>query len=196
MKTLTLSIRNMVCDRCIRVVREEFEQLGLDVRRVDLGEAEIAPGSRPIDLSRVERVLVENGFELIQDRRKKLIEDIRLAIVRVLHSGEPLPAGFKLSRHVSRAVGEPYHSLSSLFSSVEGTTIEHFFILQKVERVKELLKYGDTPLKNIAWDLGYSSTQHLSNQFKQVTGMTPSEFRRLGKGLRVPLDRVHPGRRA
>lgn len=190
-----LSIRNMVCDRCVRVVREELTKLGLDVRRVELGEAEVAPGPSPVDLPAIGKMLELNGFELIQNRRKKLIEDVRLAIIRVIHSGQPLPERFTLSRYVSREVREPYQSLTTLFSSVEGTTIEHFFILQKVERVKELLKYGGSPLKQIAWDLGYSSTQHLSNQFKQITGMTPTEFRKLGVGKRIPLDRVHPRHR-
>lgn len=137
-------------------------------------------------------MLEQNGFELIQDKRKKLIENIRRAVIRALHSGEPLAAGFRLSRYISKELGEDYPSLSALFSSVEGMTIEHYFILQKVERVKELLKYGERPLKEIAWDLGYSSTQHLSNQFKQVTGMTPTQFRTLGSSQRLPLDRITP----
>ncbi len=180
----------MVCDRCIRVVREELHHLGLDVRHVELGEAVVADGSRPVDLSTIATMLEKNGFELIQDKRRKLIEDIRAAVIRLLRSGKPLPPKFRLSRYIAQELNEEYPSLSSLFSSVEGMTIEHYFILQKVERVKELLKYDERPLKDIAWDLGYSSTQHLSNQFKQVTGMTPSRFRSMGMSGRIPLDRV------
>ena len=133
---------------------------------------------------------MRNGFELIRDKRKKQIEDIRLAIIRLLHDTTSLPARFRLSRFLADELKEDYATLSGLFSSVEGITIEHYFILQKIERVKELLKYDEMPLKEIAWNLGYSSTQHLSNQFKQVTGMTPSKFRRLDSASRTPIDKV------
>ncbi len=187
---LTLSIRNMVCDRCVRVVREELGKLGLEIHHVELGGAVVAAGSSLVDVDRIAATLSENGFELIRDKRKKTIEDIRHAIIGLLHRDEPVPDGFRLSRYVSDSVGEEYGTLSSLFSSVEGVTIEHFFILQKIERVKELIKYGEKPLKEIAWELGYSSTQHLSNQFKQVTGMTPTQFRSLDRNSRISLDRV------
>jgi len=180
----------MVCDRCIRVVREELERMGLDVRRVELGTAEVRTGKRPVDLESIGTMLEHNGFELIRDKRQKQIEDVRQAIIGVLRSSKPLPSRFRLSRFLSDTLGEDFASLSSLFSSVEGVTVEHYFIHQRVERVKELLKYGEMPLKEIAWDLGYSSTQHLSNQFRQVTGMSPSEFRKLGTAARIPLDRV------
>ena len=194
-RPVTLSIRNMVCDRCIRVVREELEKLGLDVRHVALGEAVLAEGDQAVDIERIGLMLQENGFELIRDRRQKQIEHIRVAIIRVLHTDRPLPTRFRLSAYLAKELKEEYLSLSPLFSSVEGMTIEHYFILQKVERVKELLKYGEKALKEIAWDLGYSSTQHLSNQFKQVTGMTPTQFRKLGADHRIPLDRVSSSRR-
>ena len=189
-KPVTLSIRNMVCDRCIRVVREELQRMGLSVHHVELGEAVVADGTRPVMVDTIAHMLQQNGFELIRDRRRKQIEDIRVAIIGVLHSDRPLPARFRLSAYLQQELNEDFAVLSSLFSSVEGMTIEHYFILQKVERVKELLKYDEKALKEIAWDLGYSSTQHLSNQFKQVTGMTPTQFRKMGAPHRTPLDRV------
>ena len=189
--TLSLSIRNMVCDRCIRVVREELERLGLDVRSVELGSAVISQRSGEIDLAQIRNILEENGFELIEDRRRKLIESAKLSIIRLVHRNQgPLPARFRLSTYIQKETGEDYPRLSTLFSSVEGITIERFFILQRIERVKELLKYGDRALKDIAWDLGFSSTQHLSNQFKQVTGMTPSDFRSLAESRRNPIDKI------
>jgi AraC family transcriptional regulator len=186
-----LSIRNMVCDRCIRLVREELTKLGLDVRRVELGEAEVADGTRAIDLERIRGMLAENGFELLEDRRKKIIEAIKVEIVKLVHRS-PEAAGRrpKLSTQLSKALGQDYHGLSTLFSTIEGITIEQYFIEQRIERVKELLKYGEQTLSEIAWHMGYSSVQHLSNQFRQVTGMTPTAFRTLGKGKRKPLDKV------
>ncbi len=187
----TLAIRNMVCDRCIYAVREGLKRLGLDVRSVDLGIAEVAPGSAPIDLEKIRRMLAENGFELIEDQRRKTIEAIRVEIVKLIHrSPDGKSRRPKLSTHLSAAIGQDYHTLSALFSSTEGITIEQYFILQRIERAKELLKYGEKTLSEIAWDLDYSSVQYLSNQFRQVTGMTPSTFRTMGKSKRKPLDKV------
>lgn len=180
----------MVCDRCIRVVREELTRLGLDVRRVDLGEAEVAPGKRVVDLGTIAAVLEQSGFEYIEDKRRRTIEAIKVAIVQIVHGHHgSRPKGWKLSAAIASAVGQDYDGLSALFSSVEGITIEQFTILQRIERAKELLKYGELTLSEIAWELGYSTSQHFSTQFHTVTGMTPSQFRSLGKG-RVPLDKI------
>jgi AraC-like DNA-binding protein len=192
--TMILSIRNMVCDRCIRAVREELTHLGLEVRAVELGSAQVAPGTKPIDLVQIRRVLAENGFELIEDKRRKTIEAVKIEIVKLVHrSPDGKSRRPRLSTHLAAVVGQDYHALSTLFSSTEGITIEQFFILQRIERAKELLKYGEKNLSEISWDLGYSSVQHLSNQFRQVTGMTPTAFRTIGKGKRKPLDKVGRG---
>ena len=187
----TLAIRNMVCDRCIRVVREELSALGLDVRRVELGEAEVSEGRMPVDVNRIRTMLQANGFELIEDRRRKTVESIKREIVNLVHHGTPSSRRRpKLSTHLAAALQQDFHSLSVLFSSTEGMTIEQFYIRQRIERVKELLKYGEQTLSEIAWDLHYSSVQHLSNQFRQVTGMTPSAFRKMGKAQRTPIDKI------
>jgi AraC-like DNA-binding protein len=181
----------MVCDRCIRVVRDELTAFGLDVRRVELGEAEVAAGRQPVNLERIRAMLEENGFELIEDRRRKTVESLKREIIDLVHhhssSSGKRP---KLSEHLATALRQDYHTISALFSSMEGITIEQFFIRQRIERVKELLKYGEQTLSEIAWGLGYSSVQHLSNQFRQVTGMTPSAFRKMGNAGRVPIDKV------
>ncbi|MCU0453520.1 MAG: helix-turn-helix transcriptional regulator [Bacteroidetes bacterium] len=186
-----LAIRNMVCDRCIRVVREELSALGLDVRRVDLGEAEVAEGRRPVNLDSIRNMLQQNGFELIEDRRRKTVESIKREIVMLVHHA-PRTSGKrpKLSTQLATALKQDFHALSVLFSSTEGITIEQFLIRQRIERVKELLKYEEQTLSEMAWELGYSSVQHLSNQFRRVTGMTPSAFRKMGKVSRTPLDKV------
>lgn len=186
-----LAIRNMVCDRCIRVVREELAGLGLDVRRVELGEAEVSSGRTTIDLDVIRATLQKNGFELIEDRRRKTVESIKREIVELVHRS-PRGSGKKpkLSAHLASALNQDFHALSALFSSTEGITIEQFYIRQRIERVKELLKYGEQTLSEIAWEMQYSSVQHLSNQFRQVTGMTPTAFRTMGKTARTPIDKI------
>ncbi|MGE5313701.1 MAG: helix-turn-helix domain-containing protein [Acidobacteriota bacterium] len=190
----TLYIKNMVCDRCIRVVREELETLGYDVRRAELGEAEIAGAPSAGDLESIGRQLRRSGFELIEDKNAKLIEAVKRAIIRLVHKTDgPMPS--KYSDYIASEVGRDYHSLSVLFSSVENITIEHFLIRQKIERVKELMKYGELTLSEIAYRMNYSSVQHLSHQFKSVTGLTPSQFKELSamhlpQASRLPLDKV------
>ncbi len=180
----------MVCGRCIKVVREEIERLGLSVLRIDLGEVEFSSTEVP-DLARIRTVLEKNGFELIEDKNARLIERIKLAILKLVqqdHSDNPVHSSF--SSYLSRELGYDYRYLSSLFSSVENVTIEQYSILQRIERVKELLRYGDLTLSEIAYKTGYSSVQHLSSQFRKITGMTPSRFKDLRRSLRKPLDKV------
>ncbi|MEX2117039.1 MAG: AraC family transcriptional regulator [Bacteroidota bacterium] len=179
----TLYIRNMVCPRCIKVVREELEGLGLDVRNVSLGEVSVSGAEKSLPIPAIRKVLEKNGFELIEDKRAKVIEEVKHAVLNLARNDhEKNPIRLKDSEYIARKVGKEYHSLSSLFSSVENLTIEHYLILQRIEYAKELLKYGDLTLSEISYKLGYSSVQHLSNQFKTVTGMTPTEFRSMGGG--------------
>ncbi len=190
--TTTLYIKNMVCNRCIRVVREELEKLGLRVGRIELGEVDLMH-AKPVDLKRIKSALEENGFQLIEDKKVRIIERIKLAILKLVqHDYDESQLRLNYSEYISRELGHDYHSLSSLFSSVENVTIEQYIILQKIERVKELLKYGELTLSEIAFKMGYSSVQHLSNQFKRITGLTPSHFKDLKETLRKPLDKVGP----
>lgn len=186
----TLYIKNMVCNRCIRVVREELEKLGLRIQRIELGEVDVE-NNKPFDLKKVQNVLKENGFELMEDEKVKVIERIKLAILKLVqHDHSVSPQKDKISTYIAHELGHDYHYLSSLFSSIENVTIEQYIILEKIERVKELFKYGELTLSEIAYKMGYSSVQHLSNQFKKVTGMTPSYFKDLKQSLRKPLDEV------
>jgi AraC family transcriptional regulator len=188
--TTTLYIKNMVCNRCIRVVREELEKLELRVGRIELGEVDLVH-AKPVDLKRIKSALEENGFQLIEDKRVRIIERIKLAILKLVqHNYSESQLRLNYSEYISRELDLDYHSLSSLFSSIESVTIEQYIILQKIERVKELLKYGELTLSEIAFKMGYSSVQHLSNQFKRITGLTPSHFKYLKETLRKPLDKV------
>jgi AraC-like DNA-binding protein len=189
--TTTLHIKNMVCNRCIKVVGEELKKLKHDVRSISLGEAVVAGELNADDVEEIKSMLEENGFELIEDKRAKTVERIKIAVLKLVH-GHKLEEGFegKYSEYLANELGQDYHFLSTLFSSMESVTIEQYIILQKIERVKELLKYGELTLSEISYKLGYSSVAHLSNQFKKVTGMTPSEFKKLVGNGRVALDRV------
>jgi AraC family transcriptional regulator len=189
--TTMLHIRNMVCNRCIKVVREELGKLGYDVRSIALGEAVIGGEPTRTGLEKIKTVLEENGFELIEDQRVKVIERIKHAVLKLVQrDAEKEPLEEKPSEYIARGVGKDYHSLSTLFSSLENITIEHYTILQRIERAKELLKYGELTLSEISYKLGYSSVQHLSSQFKNVTGMTPSAFKKMLANVRKPVDEV------
>lgn len=189
--TTTLYVKNMVCDRCIRVVREELKNLKLDVRSVTLGEVVVGGIARELPMKQISSVLETNGFELIKDKKAKTIELLKLAVLRfVRESDESKKGKIRQSEYLSKELGLDYHYLSTLFSSIENITLEQYVILQRVERAKELLKYGESTLSEIAYKLGYSSVQHLSNQFKSVTGFTPSSFKKLTGNVRKPIDKI------
>lgn len=180
----------MVCPRCIRVVRDELEKLAIPVSHIELGKV-ISP--EPIDEAKrlaVKTVLEENGFELIDDKKSLLIESIKTLVIQKIHHSEENFGNINTSDFLSEKLGYDYSYLSHLFSSVEGITIEKYIILQKIEKVKELLVYDELNLNEISYKLGYSSAQHLSNQFKKVTGLTPSHFKKLKENRRKPLDQV------
>lgn len=191
-RTTTLFVKNMVCPRCIKVVREELEALRHDVRNVILGEVTVSGMVDDKQLRRIQKAMETNGFELIEDRKATAIEKIKHAVLKLVQNDhEANPIRMKDSEFISREVGQDYHSLSTLFSSVENITIEHFTILHRIERAKELLKYGEMRLNEISYKLGYSSVAHLSNQFKQVTGMTPTRFKNMSGDSRKPVTHVH-----
>ncbi len=192
MDTTVLLIRNMVCNRCIKVVKEELTKLGLDVRNVRLGEAEVTGNKEELPLDKIRKALEENGFELIEDKKAKIIEEIKLLILELVRRDEQEnPPHEKYSEYIVEKIGLDYHYLSNLFSSVENITIEQYIILEKIERAKELLKYGELTLSEIAYRLGYSSVQHLSNQFKKITGLTASRFKNMTENTRKPLDKIN-----
>lgn len=181
----------MVCNRCIKVVREEFEKLGLKIEHISLGEVEINKHLSNESLVQIRKVLYENGFELIEDKRKQIVEKIKSIIIKTIYENEDFLGEEKnFSELIAGEVGMDYHYLSTLYSSLEGITIEQYIILQKIERAKELLKYRELTLSEIAYKLGYSSVQHLSNQFKKVTGLSASQFKSITDNMRRPLDKV------
>jgi AraC-like DNA-binding protein len=184
-----LYIKNMVCGRCIKVVREELQKLEIDYNSVQLGEVELAEPVSTEKLDKLRATLLENGFEIIDDSKTKLIEEVKTLIIKSIYESNK-PEEINYSDYLSKATGKPYTALSSLFSSVENTTIEKFIIAQKIERTKELLVYGELTLSEIAYRLGYSSSQHLSGQFKKITGFTPSYFKDLKEQKRQFIDKI------
>jgi AraC family transcriptional regulator len=184
-----LTIRNMVCDRCRAAVRRVFDAQGLPVKRIDLGEVELLREARTEEIEALRGALMREGFELVDDRDAVTIARIKAAIVKLVHHDGELQGRVKLGEYLGGTLHKEYSGLSSLFTEVEGITIEQFFLLQRLERVKELIKYGEMTMSEIADRTGFSSVAHLSAQFKKLTGMTPTAFRALGGG-RLPLDHV------
>ena len=186
---MLLYIKNMVCNRCILVVRQELEKLKMYPSQIKLGEVELSEDATKTQLLQLNRQLNNLGFELLDDQKQKQIEKIKNLLIEKIQSGE-IEDHFILSDFLGRNLNKEYSHLSRLFSEVEGSTIEQFFILQKIDKVKKWLAYNELTLSEIAWKLGYSSVAHLSAQFKRVTGLNPSHFKKLGENHRKSLDNI------
>lgn len=185
----TIFLKNMVCDRCILVVQSELEKLNIAAKSIKLGEVHLDRKLTAEEYKLMENALIPLGFEVIDDKKSRLIEKIKNIIIEQVHHQDN-NAKTNLSDILSNNLHHDYNYLSNLFSEVEGTTIEKYFIAQKIEKVKELLVYDELSLSEIADRLNYSSVAYLSNQFKKVTGLTPSHFKQIREDKRKPLDKV------
>lgn len=188
-----LYIKNMVCGRCILVVESELVKLGLHPEKVDLGYVQLKGDA----LDEQTRSLLGNrlhdlGFEMLDDTKMRIIERIKNVIIQRIHHTESLDLKVNWSELIAEGLHHDYNYLSNLFSSVEGITVEQYIIRQKIEKAKELLFYAELNLSEISYKLGYSSVQHLSSQFKRVTGQTPSQFKsaRAAEVRRKSIDSV------
>ncbi|UTA70019.1 AraC family transcriptional regulator [Emticicia sp. 21SJ11W-3] len=188
---MQLLIKNMVCNRCVRVVREELEAIGLSVLKVELGMVTINHTDEFFQYNLIRQTLQKEGFELIEDHKTTIVERIKHFIINEIHhhKGEK-NVSQNFSDFLVKKTGYEYSYLSSLFSATEKTTIEKFIIAQKIERTKALLMNGDVSLSEIAWQLDYSSVAHLSNQFKQVVGVSPTVFKSRKENTLIPIDAV------
>jgi AraC-like DNA-binding protein len=187
---MQLFIKNMVCDRCILVVRQELDKQNLSYRQIQLGEVELSthPTQEQLDKFRISMDAL--GFELLDDKKSTLVSKIKTILLQLIRSKEQAELNTKISVLLAEELQHDYSYLSSLFSSIEGITIEKYVIAQRIERAKELLLYDELSLSEIADQLGYSSVQHLSLQFKKITGLTPTHFKQLRENKRKPLDQV------
>lgn len=179
----------MVCGRCISAVSDIFEKKGIALRTIRLGEVETEAEIPEEKLLEIEKTLEEKGFERIKDSALQLIEKIKNLVILKIGKLD-IDENFLLSNFLSDALFKDYSTLSKTFSQNENITLEQFYILQKIEKVKELLLYNEFTLTEIAGQLGYKSVQHLSSQFKNSTGFTPSEFKKLKVPHRKPLDQI------
>jgi AraC-like DNA-binding protein len=178
----------MVSNRCKMLVKEELKKLGLHFM-VDMGEADIMEDLTPEQIEQIRFALNESGLELINDKKAVLIEKIKAVIIEMVHYTDELPK-INFSDFLSEKLNHDYTYMANLFSDVEGITIEKFIISHKIERVKELIIYDEVNLTEIAWMMHYSSVAHLSNQFKKVTGYTPSHFKQLKVKRRSPIEEI------
>jgi AraC-like DNA-binding protein len=175
---MNLTIKNMVCDRCITAVTKVFSDQGIRPIAVSLGEVklreELLP---PSQIATLDHQLMLLGFERVDDQKKQMVEKIKAFLIQQIHHSHDPERHTKWSELIVQNLGGDYGTLSAVFSALESTTIEQFIISQKIEKVKELLLYGQLSIKEIAFQLGYSSVAHLSTQFKKVTKCTPSQFK-------------------
>ena len=179
----------MVSNRCKMVVKEELKKLGLHFIVVDLGEVEIMENITVEQREQLKIALHNSGLELMDDKRAVLIEKIKNVIIEMVHhTDEMIKTNF--SDFLSEKLNHDYTYMANLFSEVQGTTIEQFIISHKIERIKELIIYGELNVTEIAWKMNYSSVAHLSNQFKKVKGLTPSHFKQLKDKRRSPIEEI------
>jgi AraC-like DNA-binding protein len=191
MPATILLVKNMVCHRCVLAVEDILRQAGINFNKVLFGEIHLANEIKSEQKEILREKLSGVGFELIDNQLGGLVEKIKaLVIKKARNEAEESNNKIKLSEYLSQKLHHEYTYLSSLFSSVEGRTIEAFFIEQRIEKAKELLIYGQLTLSQIAFDLDYSSVAHLSNQFKKITGLTPSYFKQIGAQKRKALDKI------
>lgn len=187
---MKVSIKNMVCFRCVVVVRQVFEKMQIIPVQVQMGEVELKESLSMIQLSYLRNWLSEKGFELLDDRKMVLVEKVKNLIVQIIHGTDRIDLSIKLSFLIQQKLSVDYNYISSLFSNIEGITIEQYLILQRIERAKEFLEYDELTLSEIAHKLGYSSVQYLSTQFKKATGFTPSHFKKTKENTRKSLDQL------
>lgn len=183
----TLHIKNMVCDRCKKVIKDELTTLGVEVHSIELGVLEIDPKS--VDLESIAGTIEAHGFELIESKEEIIVERIKVFLINMIDQ-LPIQRKNKLSTMISDELGRDYSSLSKVFSQREHITIEKYFLRLKLEKVKELIQDGSHSFSHIASILDYSSINHLSGQFKQETGLSMSEYKTMFQSDRKPLDKI------
>ena len=188
MKQQHFHIKNMVCSHCAEVLEEKLSEADFAVNHIELGELTLTEPISDEEYRRLIKIVQKNGFEIINDQGSKTVEHIKQLIIQLVRTNKELKG--KLSDYLAKSLSKDYQYLSRLFSNVEGKSIERYYILQKIERAKELIVYGEHNLTEIAYELGYSSQQHFSRQFKTETGLSPSHFKEVKENKRISIDKV------
>ena len=186
---MKLFIKYMVSNRCKIVVKEILKEMNLHFILVDLGEVDIMEDLTTEQLEKLKKELQESGLELMDDKKSILIEKIKTIIIQMIHHTEE-DIKINFSDYLSEKLNHNYNYLANLFSDIQGTTIEHFIIFHKVEKIKELMIYDELTITEIAYKMNYSSVAHLSTQFKKVTGLSPSHFKQLKDKRRKPIEEI------
>ena len=186
---MKISIKNMVCNRCVSAVEKVFNDLEIAYSSVTLGEIDTQKELTQVQFRDVDEALQRVGFQVLEDASKQLIEKTKTSIILKIN-GLDISEDFILSKFLSAKLHKNYSAISKIFSQHENFTLEQYFILQKIEKVKELLLYNEFSLTEISAKLGYKSVQHLSSQFRKNTGFTPSQFKNLKQKIRIPLDKL------
>ena len=178
----------MVCSHCAEVLEEKLTNAGFKVQKIELGELHLAETISKTNYARLVTTIRDNGFDIIDNENSRIVEQVKQLIIQQVRSGQPLKKN--LSDYLSEKIHKDYQQLSRLFSAVEGKSIERYFILQKIERAKELIVYDEKTLSQIALELDYSSQQHFSRQFKKETGLAPSHFKEIKENKRTSIDQL------
>lgn len=186
---MKIHIKNMVCDRCKLVVQQILDELGLHARQIELGEVELTSALDEQQTSEFKHKLQLVGFEWLQDKKGRIIEQLQTVMIELVHGQEFIPH-VNLQQYLSDKLHYDYTYLNNLFSAAKGVSIKQYLIQQKIERAKELIIYNELSFSQIADRLNYSNSAHFSSQFKKITGMSPREFKQLSKIDRQTLDNV------
>lgn len=187
----TLHIRNMVCNCCVRVIREELQKAGVFVNEIRLGVANITYNTTVINENMISNIISGAGFEIISARDEQLTEQIKLAVIELVHYSNNVDSIIRKSDYLVEKLGYSYQHLSKVFSKYEPVTLEKFIILHKIERIKELLDGQEYTLSEISYMMDYSSVQHLSMQFKNITGLTVSDYKKSDKKSKKSLAKLY-----
>jgi AraC-like DNA-binding protein len=188
--TTTIHIKNMLSNCCLKVIRDEFEQNNIAVKNIRLGDANISFNNNEINLDKISKILKEIGFELVVSREAKIINRIKTVVIELIHHLNNVDSIVRKSDYLVEMLGMSYQQLSKIFSKHEPVTLERYIILNKIERIKELLMYDEYTLSEIAYMMDYSSVQYLSNQFKKETGYSVSDYKKSGMNLKKPLENL------
>jgi len=186
----TFYLKSMVCNSCIKTVRKLLEDYQIEIQKINLGEVTVILFNNQITEHQIEETFIENGFDILKNKDDILIEQIKIAIIELVHKSNYMNSIIRNSDYLVEKLGYSYQYLSAVFSKKENRTLENFIILHRIEKVKEMLSYKDLSLSEIAFEMGYSSVQYLSSQFKKITGISVNEYKNADCKNRIVIEEI------